>query len=95
MEVIDLTGAVKIDTIEKVMGITEQRMTMIESIVRYELRPSCKKLGDLLIAVAQFKEFTEMERVYTAYKVSEYNSRKGWFKKWALEDKVGWLQSKV
>lgn len=97
MEIIENSDSipVKIDTIEKALGISDKRMKMIESIVRYELRPACKKVGDLLHAVALCEDLTETEKVYTAYKVSEYNSRKGWLKKWALEDRIRWLQNKV
>lgn len=63
------------ETIEDVFGISMTRMKMIEEVVRYDLRPGCKRLGELLYAVACCTEFSEHEKVYATYKVTHYNSR--------------------
>lgn len=67
----------QLDTIEDVFGISLTRMRMIEEIVRYDLRPECKRLGDLLYAVACCADFSEHEKVYAAFKVTQNNSRRG------------------
>jgi len=65
----------KLETIEDVFGISMTRMRLIEEIVRFDLRPNCKRLGDLLYAVACCDDLSEQEKVYAAHKVTHYNSR--------------------
>lgn len=67
----------RMETIEDVFDISMSRMRMIEEVVRYDLRPNCKRLGDLLYAVACCTEFSEHEKVYAAFKVTQNNSRGG------------------
>jgi hypothetical protein len=58
------------DTVEEALGITLDRMRSLEQVTK-QLTEGRRKVAEALHAVATFPGFTEYERVYVTFKLTE------------------------
>ncbi len=58
------------ETVEEALGITPLRMRELERITK-ELIAGKKKVGEALHAIATYPRFTECERTYVTFKITE------------------------
>ncbi len=58
------------DTVEDALGITPERMRTLEQVTK-RLTEGRRKVAEALHAVATFPGFTEYERVYVTFKLTE------------------------